>query len=50
MDFVQTGAHITWSGRTGEDSFHTTGGTQKVNFAQVANEKNGVFFSEKNDD
>lgn len=50
MDFVQTGAHITWSGRTGGDSFHTTGGDQKVNFAQIANESNGVFFGEKNGD
>ena len=49
MDFVQTGAHLTWSGRTGGDSFHTTGGAQKVNFAQIANERNGVFFDEEDD-
>jgi hypothetical protein len=46
MDFVQTGAHISWSGRTGHDRFHTTGGAQTVNFAQIAHERNGVFFHE----
>lgn len=50
MDFVQTGAHLTWSGRTGGDNFHTTGGSQTVNFAQIANERNGVFFGEEDDD
>jgi hypothetical protein len=50
MDFVQTDAHLTWKGSTGGDNFHTTGGTQKVNFAQIANERNGVFFSEEDDD
>ena len=44
MDYVQTGAHISWNGRTGGDTFHTTEGTQTVNFAQIANERNGVFF------
>jgi hypothetical protein len=50
MDFVQTGAHISWSGRTGADSFHTTAGAQTVNFAQIANERNGVFFDDNDDD
>jgi hypothetical protein len=49
MEFVQTNAHISWSGRTGGDRFHTTGGDQKVNFAQIANERNGVFFGEDGD-
>jgi hypothetical protein len=49
MDFVQTGAHLTWSGRTGADSFHTTNGAQKVNFAQIAEERNGVFFDQDDD-
>jgi hypothetical protein len=46
MDFVQTDAHISWSGSTGADSFHTTEGAQTVNFAQIADEANGVFFGE----
>ncbi len=50
MDFVQTGAHISWSGTTGNDSFHTTDGQQKVNFAQIANERNGSFFDGDVDD
>ena len=50
MDFVQTGAHITWSGSSGGDNFHTTGGAQTVNFAQIAKERNGVFFDKGDDD
>jgi len=50
MDFVQTDAHLTWSGRTGADTFHTTEGAQTVNFAQIANERNGVFFGEHGED
>lgn len=46
MDFVQTDAHLSWNGATGEDSFHTTAGAQTVNFAQIANERNGSFFDE----
>lgn len=49
MDFVQTNAHITWSGSTGADNFHTTNGAQTVNFAQVANERNGFFFGKGDD-
>jgi hypothetical protein len=44
MDFVQTGAHISWHGKTGSDTFHTTAGAQKVNFAQIAKQRSGVFF------
>jgi hypothetical protein len=52
MDYVQTGAHISWNGRTGDDTFRTTDGPQTVNFAQIANERNGVFFGrgEEGDD
>ncbi len=46
MDFVQTGAHLSWSGTTGADSFHTTAGKQTVNFAQIARERNGLFFND----
>ena len=46
IDYVQTGAHLSWSGTTGDDSFQTTAGDQTVNFAQIANEKNGSFFGE----
>jgi hypothetical protein len=46
MDFVQTGAHISWQGTTGGDTFHTTDGAQKVNFAQIARSRSGVFFDE----
>ena len=44
MDYVQTDARLNWSGRTGADTFHSTDGPQTVNFAQIANERNGVFF------
>ena len=44
MDFVQTGAHISWQGKTGNDTFHTTDGAQRVNFAQIARQRSGVFF------
>jgi hypothetical protein len=50
MEFVQTGAHLSWSGTTGADSFHTTAGKQTVNFAQIANERNGVFFDDDGGD
>lgn len=46
MDFVQTGAHISWHGKTGGDTFHTTEGAQKINFAQIARSRSGVFFDE----
>lgn len=46
MDFVQTGAHISWHGSTGSDTFHTTDGAQRVNFAQIARSRSGVFFDE----
>jgi hypothetical protein len=49
IDYVQTGAHLSWSGTTGGDSFHTTDGQQKVNFAQIANERNGSFFDQEDD-
>jgi len=48
--YVQTKAHISWSGQTGSDHFHTTGGKQKVNFAQIAKERNGSFFGRGEDD
>jgi hypothetical protein len=47
MDFVQTGAHISWSGKTGSDTFHTTAGAQRVNFAQIARSRSGVFFDQE---
>lgn len=47
MDFVQTGAHISWHGKTGNDTFHTTGGTQRLNFAQIARSRSGVFFDQE---
>jgi len=46
MDFVQTGAHISWHGKTGSDTFHTTDGAQRVVFAQLATQRSGVFFDE----
>jgi hypothetical protein len=46
MDFVQTGAHISWQGKTGSDTFHTTEGAQRVNFAQIARSRSGVFFDQ----
>ncbi len=49
MEFVQTNARISWSGRTGSDHFHSTGGHQTVNFAQIANERNGSFFGQDDD-
>ena len=50
MEFAQTGAHISWHGSTGSDTFHTTGGTQTVEFAQIARQRSGVFFDEGDDD
>lgn len=52
MDFKQTGAHISWSGtnkKTGA-RFHTTRGAQKVQFAQIAKQRSGVFFGTGEDD
>jgi len=49
MEFVQTNASISWSGRTGSDNFHSTGGDQTVKFAQIANERNGSFFGQDDD-
>jgi len=43
LEFVQTGATITWSASTSATSLHSTGVTG-VNFAEVAHEVNGVFF------
>lgn len=50
MEFVQTSGHISWSGRTGDDTFHSTSGTQTVKFAQIANERNGAFFGKGDDE
>lgn len=44
FDYVQTHARISWEGRTGEDHFHSDDDHQTVEFAQIANEKNGAFF------
>jgi hypothetical protein len=46
MNFVQTNAHISWRGHTGSDTFHTIAGAQTVHFAQIARERNGVFFGD----
>jgi hypothetical protein len=50
MNFVQTGAHISWQGTTGSDTFHTTGGSQRVVFAQIAQQRSGVFFNDEEGD
>jgi hypothetical protein len=50
MEFVQTNVHISSSGQTGSDHFHTTAGAQEVGFAQIANERNGSFFGTDEDD
>jgi hypothetical protein len=50
QEYVQTSAHITWSGKTGSDHFQSTDGAQKVNFAQIAYEKNGFFYGGEEDD
>jgi hypothetical protein len=50
QNYVQTKAHISWSGRTGSDHFHTTEGQQTVHFAQIARERNGSFFGSDEDD
>jgi len=47
MNFVQTGAHISWHGRTGPDSFHTTDGAQTTVFAQIARQRSGAFFDDE---
>ncbi len=44
-DFVQTDASIVWSARTATASFNSTRVT-KVNFAELAKERNGMFFSQ----
>ena len=46
LDFVMTGATITWSASTATSTLHSTGVTA-VNFAQLARESNGVFFGSK---
>jgi hypothetical protein len=51
QNYVQTKAHISWSGQTGRDEhFQTTGGQQTVHFAQIAQERNGSFFGSDEDD
>jgi hypothetical protein len=50
QNYVQTKAHISWSGQTGSDHFQTTGGQQTVHFAQIAHERNGSFFGGEEDD
>lgn len=47
MNFVQTGASISWRGRTGSDTFHTTDGTQVAVFAQIARQRSGAFFDDE---
>lgn len=51
MDFARTGAHISWQGKnkkTGAE-FHTTAGAQTVNFAQISDQRSGVFFNDDED-
>lgn len=50
QEYVQTNAHISWSGSTGSDTFHTTDGAQEVGFAQIAKERNGFFFGKDGED
>jgi hypothetical protein len=50
QEYVQTNAHISWSGTTGSDHFHSTAGTQTVKFAQIAFERNGFFYGGEEDD
>jgi len=50
QEYVKTNAHISWSGKTGSDTFHTTDGAQTVEFAQIAKERNGFFFGSDEDD
>ncbi len=40
---LATAEWVDWY-NTGDDTFRTTDGPQTVNFAQIANERNGVFF------
>ena len=42
--FIRTGATVNWTGSSSKGSFTSTAVT-KVNFAQLAHETNGVFFS-----
>jgi hypothetical protein len=50
MKFVRTSAQIHWSGTNSMGaSFTSTDSGQKVNFAQIARERNGTFFDEKDD-
>jgi hypothetical protein len=42
--FVRTGASVSWMGSSSKGSFTSTAAT-KVNFAQLAHETNGSFFS-----
>lgn len=45
LDFVRTGASIRWSGSSGLGRFNSTAVT-RVNFAQLAHERNGRFFGD----
>jgi hypothetical protein len=47
MNFVQTSASISWHGRTGSDTFHTTDGAQTAVFAQIARQRSGAFFDDE---
>jgi hypothetical protein len=42
LDFIQTGASISWSAATPTTSLRSTGVTS-VNFAEIGRERNGVF-------
>jgi hypothetical protein len=50
QEYVQTKAHISWSGTTANDHFRSTAGAQTVEFAQIANERNGFFYGSDEDD
>jgi hypothetical protein len=50
QEYVQTNAHISWSGTTLGDNFHSTAGAQTVHFAQIAFERNGFFYGGEKDD
>ena len=44
LDFIQTGASISWSATTPTTNLRSTGVTS-VNFAEIGHERNGVFFA-----
>ena len=50
QEYVQTNAHISWSGKTFSDHFKSTDGAQTVRFAQIAYERNGFFYGRDEDD